>query len=260
VGPMAHPRGHCSGHMDRSVLITGVAGGIGAATARLFHNAGWRVFGVDVAENEAATELERLFHVNVSDGVAVAHMFEQLATLTPSLDVLVNNAAIQHVAPLIDTEVDDWDRVMNTNARGVFLMTKFAHELLRPAGGSVVNVASVHSLATSPGMASYVASKGAVMALTRAAALEFASDGIRVNAVLPGAVDTAMLRAGLERSGDDPEQSLASLSASHPLARVGRPEEIAQAILFLADGDRSSFITGQSLVVDGGAMARLSTE
>ena len=118
---------------------------------------------------------------------------------------------------------------------------------------------SVHAFATSAGSGAYAASKGAVLAFTRAAAIDLAPDNIRVNAVLPGAVDTAMLSEGLNRS-DDPKAARSNLEQRTIMGRVGRPEEIAQAILFLADEDRSSFITGQNLIVDGGALARLSTE
>ena len=132
---------------------------------------------------------------------------------------------------------------------------------LRRSRGAVVNVASVHAFATSAGAAPYAASKGAIVALTRAAALEWAPD-VRVNAVAPGAVDTGMLRQGVQRWAppEAVDAELERLAARIPLGRIGRPEEIAEAILFLADGRRSSFITGQVLVADGGALARLSTE
>ena len=132
--------------------------------------------------------------------------------------------------------------------------------LLRERRGAVVNVASVHAIATSAGLAAYAASKGAVVALTRAAALELAPEGIRVNAVLPGAIDTQMLRDGLSRGGPDIDAGMAALAERTPLGRIGRPQDVAEAVLFLADASRSSFITGQTLVVDGGATARLSTE
>jgi len=129
--------------------------------------------------------------------------------------------------------------------------------------GSIVNVGSVHAIATSANIAAYAASKGALSALTRALAIKFAPDQIRVNAVLPGAVKTDMLLAGLQRghlSGDRPDQLLDNLGRKTVMGRVGTSEEIARAILFLADANQSAFMTGQSLVIDGGATARLSTE
>jgi len=152
---------------------------------------------------------------------------------------------------------------MACNVRSVFLAVQRALPMLTASGGAVVNISSVHAVATSSGIAAYAASKGALMALTRAMALEFGEQGVRVNAVLPGAVDTPMLHAGLSRghvSGDTTFELVRGLGRKHVLGRVGQPEEIGQTILFLADSTKSSFMTGQSIVVDGGATARLSTE
>jgi NAD(P)-dependent dehydrogenase (short-subunit alcohol dehydrogenase family) len=148
--------------------------------------------------------------------------------------------------------------------RSAFLAAKVLHPMLAAAAGAaIVNVASVHALQTSAGLAAYAASKGGLLALTRAMAIEFAPDRIRANAVLPGAVDTAMLRDGLNRptvEGGDIPSRLAALAGKTVSGRVGRPEEIAHAIYFLADETQSSFMTGQALGVDGGATSRLSTE
>jgi NAD(P)-dependent dehydrogenase (short-subunit alcohol dehydrogenase family) len=148
--------------------------------------------------------------------------------------------------------------------RSVFMGVKLAHPLLKASGqGAVVNVSSVHAVATSANIAAYAASKGGLLALTRAMAIEFAPDDIRVNAILPGAVDTQMLRAGLVRDhagAGTMEERLENLARNTVNGRVGRPEEIAHAIYFLADHVQSSFMTGQALIVDGGATARLSTE
>ena len=156
------------------------------------------------------------------------------------------------------------DRTLASNLRSVFLGIKLAHPLLKAAGGgAIVNVSSVHSIATSANIAAYAASKGGLLALTRAVAIEFAEDNIRVNAVLPGAVDTPMLRASMGRGqfgGPSVQQRLDNLASKTVNGRVGTPREIAQTIYFLADNDQSSFMTGQAVVVDGGATARLSTE
>jgi NAD(P)-dependent dehydrogenase (short-subunit alcohol dehydrogenase family) len=163
----------------------------------------------------------------------------------------------------VETEVAEWDSVMASNLRSAYLTARYSYPLLRAARGAVVNVSSVHAVATSADIAAYAASKGGLLALTRAIAIEFATDGIRVNAVLPGAVDTMMLREGLsrgERSGRSLAEGLAELGRRTALGRVGNPSEIAQGILFLADAARSSFITGQALIIDGGATTRLSTE
>jgi NAD(P)-dependent dehydrogenase (short-subunit alcohol dehydrogenase family) len=191
-------------------------------------------------------------------------IFERAHAYSEQLHALVNNAAVQIAKPLLETSAEEWDTVMGSNLRAVFLSVKLAHPLFKAAGGgAIVNVSSVHAIATSANIASYAASKGGLLALTRAMAIEFAPDQIRVNAILPGAVDTPMLHAGLSRGhvggGTLPER-LENLASKTVIGRVGKPEEIARAIYFLADHHQSSFMTGQALVVDGGATARLSTE
>ena len=191
-------------------------------------------------------------------------IFEKAHAFTDSLNALVNNAALQIAKPLIETTVEEWDAVMAANLRSVFLGVKLAHPLLKARGGAaIVNVSSVHAIQTSANIAAYAASKGGLLALTRAMAIELAPDNIRANAVLPGAVDTPMLRAGLGRGhlgGENMQDRLDNLARKTVNGRVGTPKEIANAIYFLADNEQSSFMTGQALVIDGGATARLSTE
>ncbi|RMF49975.1 MAG: SDR family oxidoreductase [Anaerolineae bacterium] len=248
----------------RVLLITGAAGGIGRATVHLFASRGWRVIGVDRAAFGDDFPQNGLFiQADISDEAALAEIFERSRRVTDHLDALVNNAAMQITKPLLETSAEEWDAVMAANLRSVFLGAKMAYPLLKVSGGAVVNVSSVHAIQTSANIAAYAASKGGLLALTRAMAIEFAPDGIRVNAILPGAVDTPMLRAGLNRghAGDgDIHQRLENLARKTVNGRVAQPEEIASAIYFLADNGQSSFMTGQALVVDGGATARLSTE
>jgi NAD(P)-dependent dehydrogenase (short-subunit alcohol dehydrogenase family) len=249
--------------MKSTALITGAAGGIGRATAKVFIDAGWDVIAVDRNPAGPITGAARFEQVDISQPDAISELFSGLEGDGLQLGALVNNAAIQICKPLIETRVEEWDAVLNANLRSIFLTAKAAYPLLKPAKGAIVNISSVHALATSNDIASYAASKGGILALTRAMALEFSHDGIRVNAVLPGAVDTPMLRDGLQRdqAGEGSvDQRLAALAERTALGRVGQPEEIGRAILFLADPTQSSFITGQALVVDGGATARLSTE
>ena len=249
--------------MKRVALITGVAGGIGEATARIFHETGWLVVGVDQRLGADIPGVTHFVKADLSQPRDPELVLKEVMAQEGRLDALINNAAVQICKPVVATTLLEWDRVMAINVRSVFLLAKFFYPLLKARGAAIVNVSSVHALATSVNIAAYAASKGALAALTRAMALEFAGDDIRVNAVLPGAVDTPMLRAGLNRASSpsfDEKQHLDHLAARHPLGRVGRPEDIARAILFLADNDQSSFMTGQTLVVDGGATARLSTE
>lgn len=249
----------------RSVLITGAAGGIGRATVDAFSLAGWQVIGVDRAPFGEPFPVSGLFiQADISEPQDMEEIFSKTRRYTSSLHALINNAAVQIAKPLLDTTVSEWDSVMASNLRSVFLSAKLAFPLFKEAGGgAIVNVSSVHAVATSANIACYAASKGGLLALTRAMAIEFAGDNIRVNAILPGAVDTPMLRAGLARGhvgNGSVAKRLENLANKTVIGRVGKPEEIARAIYFLADEAQSSFMTGQALIVDGGATARLSTE
>ncbi|HET9906445.1 MAG TPA: SDR family oxidoreductase [Anaerolineales bacterium] len=251
--------------MTKTILITGAAGGIGRATLSLFHEKGWRVIGVDRSEFGDNFPQDGLFiQSDISRAEDMQSIFDQAHAFSESLEALVNNAALQVAKPLVETTVEEWDAVMASNLRSVFLGVKLAHPLLKAgSGGAVVNVSSVHAIQTSANIAAYAASKGGLLALTRAMAIEFAPDNIRVNAILPGAVDTPMLRAGLGRGHvghGDVQERLDNLARKTVSGKVGKPEEIAHAIYFLADNEQSSFMTGQALVIDGGATARLSTE
>jgi NAD(P)-dependent dehydrogenase (short-subunit alcohol dehydrogenase family) len=248
-----------------TLLITGAAGGIGRATVQLFAENGWRIIGVDRAPFGDGFPHDGIFiQADISHADEVDTIFQQAKSFTSSLNALVNNAALQISKPILQTTSEEWDAVMASNLRSVFLSVKLAHPLFKAAGGgAIVNVSSVHAVQTSANIAAYAASKGGLLALTRAMAIEFAPDNIRVNAVLPGAVDTPMLRAGLGRghvAGSDIQTRLDNLARKTVNGRVGEPAEIAHAIYFLADDIQSSFMTGQALIVDGGATARLSTE
>ncbi len=249
--------------MSSTVAITGVAGGIGHATAQCFQKAGWRVIGLDCKGVDSLDGVDDYIQADLGDVVAVQQAIAQVSQEFSALHSLVNNAALQICKPVIEMAVTEWDQIMAVNVRSAFLLAQGLHPLLKQGQGSIVNVSSVHAIATSTNIAAYAASKGALLALTRALAIEFAPDRIRVNAVLPGAVNTAMLRDGLQRghlSGANVNDLLTDLGCKTVMGRVGEPSEIAETILFLADSSRSSFLTGQSIVVDGGAIARLSTE
>ncbi len=249
--------------MTKVALVTGVASGIGAATAALLAKREWHVIGIDRVRSETVPGVHQYFQIDVADEQAWDGVGREIQRIHDHIDTLVNNAAIQLCKPLVDTTTAEWDEVMAVNVRSVYLACRKLYPLLATRGGSVVNVSSVHAVATSTNIAAYAASKGAVTSLTRAMAIEFARDKVRVNAVLPGAVDTAMLRSGLGRghvTGQDVDEKLRELGRRHIAGRVGDPQEIAEAVLFLADPERSSFITGAALVVDGGAITRLSTE
>ena len=238
--------------MERVVLITGVTGGIGSATAKAFAAEGWQVVGVDYKPNTDLESVKLYLQANIAKPNEIANALKQVSTIFGRLDALVNNAAIQICKPILEMVVSEWDETMAVNARAAFLFSKFTHPFLKSSKGSIVNISSVHAIATSTNMSAYAASKGALTALTRSLALEFAPE-IRVNAILPGAVSTPMLNEHLT------EEMMSNLVVKTPIGRISNPAEIAKAILFLTNKD-ASFITGQALVVDGGALAKLGTE
>lgn len=250
---------------EKVMFITGAAGGVGKATVKLFAEKGWKVIGVDRKDFDDRFPDQGLFiKADISDPNSLESVYKQARDYSQVLDAVVNNAALQICKPLLETTVEEWDAVMASNLRSVFLGARLAYPLLKNAGGgAIVNVSSVHAVATSADISAYAASKGGLLALTRAMAIEFAKDNIRVNAILPGAVDTPMLRAGMQRGhvgGPTIFDRLENLARKTVNGRVGQPVEIAQCIYFLADSTQSSFMTGQAMVVDGGATARLSTE
>jgi NAD(P)-dependent dehydrogenase (short-subunit alcohol dehydrogenase family) len=254
------PRGALNGKV---ALITGGASGIGRATALLFARQGAAVTVVDVNEPDGQAVVQTIIDeggqaIFVRGDVSrpgdcqlvVRQTFEQLG----KLDILFNNAGIIRRASVIETSEEEWDRVMATNAKSVFLLSKYTIPIMAEAGGGVIiNTASGWGLVGGRNAASYCASKGAVVLLTKAMALDHGAQNIRVNCICPGDTDTPMLRNEAQQLGKSTEQFLAE-SARRPLQRVGSPEEIAQAALFLAS-DASSFVTGITLVVDGGGLA-----
>ncbi len=245
----------------RTVLVTGCDGGIGRALVAGFAAEGWSVLGTDRHDHAAVEGLDRYEVADLATGGGVAGLLEALGPID-RLDALVNNAALQVNRPLVDTDDEVWSEVFRVNLDAAFRLIRWSAPRLAATRGAIVNIGSVHAVATSPNVAAYAVSKGALVALTRTAALELAPTGVRCNAVLPGAVVTPMLLDGLVRRSD-PEgasRGLGELAARTPLGRVAEPDEIVPTVLHLADGTRSGYLTGQSIVVDGGASLRLSTE
>jgi len=234
--------------VTRVAVVTGAGGGIGGSICDDLEATGWRVIAVDRDPVDRPGALQ----IDIGDVHAV---IEGLGMLE-RVDALVNNAALQLFKPIRDTSVEEWDALMAVNLRAPFVCLRALTERLIETQGAVVNISSVHAVATSPSIAAYAASKGGLLAFTRAAALELAPHRVRVNAVIPGAVDTPALRDGFERR-HDAERSLIERT---PLGRIGRPVEIAKAVAFLLDAERSGYLTGESLTVDGGVLARLSSE
>jgi NAD(P)-dependent dehydrogenase (short-subunit alcohol dehydrogenase family) len=248
---------------DKVALITGAASGIGRASALLFAKEGAAVGVVDVNE-KAGQEVEKAIatqggqaffaSADVTRAADCQRVVRAVAERFGALHILFNNAGIIRRASVLGLSEADWDRVMEVNVKSIFLMSKFAIPLMEKSGcGSIINTASGWGLAGGPKAAVYCASKGAVVLLTKAMAIDHGPQNIRVNCICPGDTDTPMLRSEAEQLGARTTKFLHE-AAQRPLGRVGTPEEIAEAALYLAS-DAASFVTGTALVVDGGGLA-----
>ncbi|MEJ0087275.1 MAG: glucose 1-dehydrogenase [Pseudomonadota bacterium] len=252
-------------------VVTGGGSGIGLAAARCLARDGATVvlFGPDGDVLDAAVAQLRgdgfaacAISGDVSKDESVRRLVEETRAKFGRIDMLVNSAAIQPYGTVETTAEADWDRVLAVNLKGVYLSGRYVIPVMRARGaGAIVNVASVQASACQKGVAAYAASKGAVLALTRAMALDHAADGIRVNSVSPGAIDTPMLRdeASLYAGTETQQQLIDKWGRAHPLGRVGLPDEVGALIAFLC-GPRAAFCTGADFKVDGGLLAKLATE
>jgi NAD(P)-dependent dehydrogenase (short-subunit alcohol dehydrogenase family) len=247
----------------KTALITGGAGGIGRATALLFASEGAAVGMVDLNQ-EQGQEVVR--EISIAGGRAIfvpadvtrpadcRRVVERIVHEFGGIHVLFNNAGIIRRASIVEISEEDWDAVMAVNVKSVFLMSREVIPIMaRAEGGSIINTASGWGLAGGPRAVAYCASKGAVVLLTKAMAIDHGQQKIRVNCICPGDTDTAMLRSEARQLGEAEDRFLAE-SANRPLGRVGKPEEIARAVLYLAS-DAASFVTGTAVVVDGGGLA-----
>jgi NAD(P)-dependent dehydrogenase (short-subunit alcohol dehydrogenase family) len=245
----------------RTALITGAASGIGQATAVLFAREGARVAVVDVdvpgGRETAGTILAaggdaRFIEADVSVADDARRAAETVAAWTGRVDILFNNAGVSHVGVLHEIPEEEWDRVVAVNLRGVYLMAKYALPyMIAQAGGCIINMSSGAALVGLERRAVYSATKGAVLALTRAMAVDYAEYHIRVNALCPGTVYTPFVERYLRTSYADPAAALEKIKQRQLTGTLGRPEEIAAAALYLASDD-ASFVTGAPLIIDGG--------
>ena len=242
-------------------LITGGTSGIGTATAEAFAKEGAKVVisgrredkGEDVVKAINDQGGEAIFiRADVQKSVDIKNMIARTIESFGRLDYAINNAGVeQNMTPFLDQTEEDYDFVMGTNVKGVWLSMKYEiEEMLKSGGGAIVNISSIFGIVAMANIPLYVASKHAVIGLTKSTALEFAQQNIRVNAVLPGAIKTPMI----DRFAKD-EETVQYLNSLHPVGRVGKPQEVADACIWLCS-DKASFITGSSIRVDGGFTAQ----
>ncbi|MDG6925150.1 MAG: SDR family oxidoreductase [Nitrososphaerota archaeon] len=244
-------------------IVTGGNSGIGRATSLLFAREGAKVVvaardaskGEEVVQQIKRVSGEAVFvKTDVSKSEDVKRLVERTVSLYGRVDILFNNAALSPVGNVLTTSEEEWRAVIDTNVNGAFLCTRYVlPHMLKQGGGAIVNTGSINSLMAMKDEAAYDTSKGGVLMLTRATAMDFAKDGVRVNCICPGAIETPMLRDILDKA-PNPEEAEADLIRKHALGRVGTPEEVARVALFLASDD-SSFITGAAIAVDGGMLA-----
>jgi NAD(P)-dependent dehydrogenase (short-subunit alcohol dehydrogenase family) len=249
---------------NKVVVVTGGAAGIGKATCLAFHRENAAVVIIDIDIERGQSVLDEILQdggnaifirADISQEKEVDRIPSQVIGVFGGIDVLVNNAGIPHSGTVIEDSPDTWDKVFNVNLRGAYLCSHFIlPELLTRPKANIVNVGSVQSCVASPRSAAYVASKFGLLGLTKAMAVDH-SPHVRVNAVLPGSIDTAMFRSELS-SKIDLETKLREVASKQLIGRIGYAEEVAKAIVFLA-GEDASFITGVGLVVDGGLTAKI---
>ena len=251
---------------SRVTLVTGGAYGIGRGIAMEFARNGDTVVIADRdAERGRALESslkaagrQALFvATDVREEAQIQALMRRSQEEFGRIDVLCNNAGIERYRRPEEYTLDDWNAISETNLRGAFLCAKYAYPFLKKTRGCIVNISSVQAMANEPKISAYAATKAGLLALTRGMALDFAEDGVRVNAICPGAIQTGMMEPFL-KDQPDPEEAVKAIGRTIPLGRVGQPEDIAQAVYFLAS-PAAAYITGATLVVDGGLLSRLST-
>ncbi len=252
---------------DKVAVVTGGGAGMGQAAALAFAREGAAVAVVDNVAARAQETVDQIrqhsaesraiaVQADVSKAADCLRIASETIAAFGKIHVLFNNAGIQTYGTVVDTEEETWDRTLGVNLKSIYLVSKYCiPHIIAAGGGAVINNASVQAHACLPNSAAYVASKGGVLALTREMALDFGLQKVRANAILPGSIETPMLRFAASQE-PDPEKAFVEWGKVYPLGRIGQAEEVARLVLFLAS-DEASFITGASFMVDGGIAAKL---
>lgn len=251
------------GSKNRVVIVTGASRGIGLEICKKFHKQKWIVVGVAKPAYFSHPSIDTYISKDLTCPKSPREIMEIVQEKYKRLDCLINNAGVQICKPIWEMEDDEWSNTFDCNVKSVYLFVKYGLSMLKESKGNIINIGSVHSVATSNEISAYGSSKSALSGLTRNLAIELGQFGIRVNCICPGAVDTVMLRDGLKRGhvGSGNSNTLVErLGKSHLLGKVGEPEEIANFVLFVADDNNGRFINGANLFIDGGACIKLSTE
>ena len=247
--------------MSKIILITGANGGIGTTLCQKFYQANWIVIATDIKTKCLHSFYHHYLSLNLADPLKSIELINFIQKTYNQLDCIIHNAAIQVCKPIWEMELTEWDDIFNCNLRIIFLLVKYGIELLKKSQGSIINIASVHSVVTSNHIAAYASSKAAIVGLTKNLAIELGPLGIRVNSISPGAIETDMLKAGLARGHHGEgniKASLEKMNQSHLLGKIGQPMEVAELAYFMTT--QGNFITGSNYLIDGGASIRLSTE
>lgn len=249
------------------VLVTGCCSGIGRAICKKFKKEGWYVIGSDLAsaKSEDLSEdydkkvIDCFYNVDLQDDEQIQSMVNQI----DQLDCLVNVAAHQTWKPFVELSRNDFNKILDVNVTAPFVLIKSFYLLLKKSNGNIINISSVHSVCTSVGSSIYCSSKHALVGLTKSLALELAKDGIRINCVSPGCTDTPQVRNSFCShfpKDSDPDKIMENIGKKYPLGRIGKSSEVAEAVYFLADNNKSGNTTGINFLVDGGTSIILATD